>query len=84
MSVWLYLKSPPTVSSHTSQLRATQRPILNRLMLVVPMSTLGPLSTGKGCLADRANIDVVGTYASFTVFDTGSCFDLTVEIRVEY
>lgn len=36
----------------------------------VPMSTLGPLSTGKGCLADRANIDVVGTYASFTVFDT--------------
>ncbi|ETW74783.1 hypothetical protein HETIRDRAFT_456322 [Heterobasidion irregulare TC 32-1] len=36
----------------------------------VPISTLGPLSTGKGCLADRANIDVVGTYASFTVFDT--------------
>ncbi|THH13786.1 hypothetical protein EW146_g6478 [Bondarzewia mesenterica] len=36
----------------------------------VPMSSLGTLSTGKGCLADRANIDVVGTYASFTAFDT--------------
>lgn len=36
----------------------------------IPISSLGPLSTGKGCLADRANIDVVGTYASFTAFDT--------------
>ena len=57
--------------------------ILIRLILVVPISTLGPLSTGKGCLADRANIDVVGTYASFTVFDTGSCFDV-VEMCLEY
>ena len=65
-------RSPRIVRSHIKNTGPGIRTDI--LLVVIPISSLGPLSTGKGCLADRANIDVVGTYASFTAFDTGAPF----------
>lgn len=36
----------------------------------IPTESLGNFSTGKGCLVGKASVDVIGTYISFTVFDT--------------